>query len=173
MNQKKKVLLVNTNTEKAPYPISPVGLCYVASSIVPDFAVQVYDGTYGSGQGLEKALRAFHPDFIGVNIRNIDNVVMDDCHYYLQEILHGFIKPIRSASAAPVILGGSGFSLFPEQIMSLFDVDYGVVGEGELSFPLLLKALTNNEIPQGIPGVIFRTSVLTVISLDVMMAPPS
>ena len=41
-------------------------------------------------------------------------------------------------------MGGSGFTLFPEEIMNALDADYGIIGEGE-RLALLLDALENQE----------------------------
>ncbi len=153
----KKVLLVNTNTEQAPYPIPPVGLCLIASSIANDFTVSIYDGTFDKGVGLRNVIQEFNPDFIGVSIRNIDNVIMNDCSYYMQGIQETFIQPIHSVTDVPLILGGSGFSIFPEQLLDFCRADYGIIGEAEKSFPLLLNALINKEDPGSISGVICNT----------------
>lgn len=153
----KKVLLVNTNTEKAPYPIVPAGLCYLATSIAQKFSVRIYDGTFDGGKHLKKVILEFNPDFIGVTVRNIDDVVMKSCNYYMQDILDRFINPIHDTTRTPVILGGNGFSIFPRQIMTMFNVDYGIIGEGEESFLQLLRALINGQDPTTVPGVICRT----------------
>ena len=150
----KKVLLVNTNTEKAPYPVPPIGLGLLAASLETEFGVRVFDGMFRGGHGLRDEIREFSPDYIGVGIRNIDDVVMGQNTYYLNEIKGEFIDPIREESQATTIYGGCGFSIFPHEILEMFGGDFGIVGEGEQTFLLLLSALENGRDPTGIPGVI-------------------
>ena len=59
-------------------------------------------------------------------------------------------------TTAPLVLGGSGFSVEPQGWLSRLDVDYGVVGEGEAAFVALLAALAAGRSGDGIPGVTSR-----------------
>jgi len=53
------------------------------------------------------------------------------------------IKKIREISSSPVIIGGSGFSVMPEDMMEYLKPDFGISGEGERSFRQLLGYLEN------------------------------
>jgi len=55
-----------------------------------------------------------------------------------------------------LILGGSGFSIFPEELFALTGVDYGIAGEGEKPMVALLNALQAGGKVDGIPGVVYR-----------------
>ena len=57
---------------------------------------------------------------------------------------------------APVILGGSGFSLMPAQLLAYLGGDYGVVGEGEEVVTRLIAALAKGECPASLPGVLVK-----------------
>ncbi len=142
-----KVLLVNTNQLKSPDPVPPIGLLYIASALrtdqhecnifdlnfIPDFEIP-----------LREKIQNFKPDVIGLSLRNIDNTAFPHFQFFLphyQKITH----ICRSASPiTTLVVGGAGFSLFPNELLYLLDVDYGIVGEGENEFRLLLKALQNN-----------------------------
>ncbi len=150
----KKVLLINTNSEKAPYPVLPLGLGLVAGAIANAYEVRLFDATFRKTDGLRELLRDFQPDYIGLGIRNIDDVVMGSDVYYLDGIRDSFMPLIREESAAPVILGGAGFSVFGQAILWDFGADYGVIGEGERVFPLLLQCLDKGGDPSEIPGVL-------------------
>jgi radical SAM superfamily enzyme YgiQ (UPF0313 family) len=141
----KNILLVNTNTEKAPYPIPPLGLCMLASVLKENFIVKVYDGVFDEGKSLPDVIRNFAPDYIGFSIRNIDDVVAGRPIFYVQRIISDFIEPARKLSPATVILGGSGFSMFPQELMEMTGADYGVIGEGEIIFTELLMRLENGD----------------------------
>ena len=54
-------------------------------------------------------------------------------------------------AAAPMILGGPGYSLYPERILELTGAEYGVAGEGESAVVELAAALARGERPA--PGV--------------------
>ncbi len=155
----KKVLLVNTNTEKAPYPVAPLGLCLLASAIESKYEVRVYDGMFEEPGNLENTITEFNPDYIGFSIRNIDDVVMDRPKFYIDEILKKFINPAKEITNVPVILGGSGFSIFPKELMDLSGADWGVVGEGEQVFPALLDLLDKDRNRTGIPRILDSSSL--------------
>lgn len=148
-----RLLLVNTNIEKAPYPVPPVGLCMIASALEQDYEVKVYDGVFDEGKSLPGIVSDFQPRFIGFSIRNIDDVVADRSIFYIEGIIRDFIDPVRKITRVPVILGGSGFNMFPEEIMKMTGADYGVTGDGEDGLKILLKKLIDNEeVPRIIHG---------------------
>ena len=150
----KRVLLVNTNIEKAPYPVPPLGLCLLAASLRDHYEVKVYDGVFDEGRGLVALVEHFNPDFIGFSIRNIDDIVMDREIFYLDGILDKFIRPVMAITEVPIILGGSGFSIFPVECMKLSGADYGMVGEAEVILPALLDRLQFNLDISMIPNLI-------------------
>jgi len=152
----KRLLLVNTNTEKAPYPVPPLGLCLIAGNISHSYNVTVFDAASGAVEDLINHIGAVNPDYIGISIRNIDNVMMNRPVYYFEGIMETFIKAIKLNSSAQLILGGSGFSIFPELILEKCGIDYGIIGEGESSLPALLNCLERKQEPAGIPGVVYR-----------------
>ena len=127
----KKVLLVNTNTEKKPYPVPPLGLCLIAGMLEREYNVMIYDGAFDNGKKLPDVIAQHGPDYIGVSIRNIDDMDIVKPTNYIGPILENFIKPIRKATKAPLILGGSAFSIFPHYFMDYYDADYGIFGDWE------------------------------------------
>jgi len=154
----KRVLLINTNTERAPYPVPPVGVCLVAASLGGRYDVRVFDGTFGEAGAMHALLADFNPHYLGLSIRNIDDVTMGSGRSFVDEIQRDFIAPVMQQTSALLILGGSGFSIFPLALLELYKADYGVVGEAEDAFPALLDALEAGEDPLGLPGVVARGS---------------
>lgn len=53
----------------------------------------------------------------------------------------------------PVVVGGPHATLFPRQTVSYENIDYAVVGEGEMAFPKLLDHLEKPSGLQELPGV--------------------
>jgi radical SAM superfamily enzyme YgiQ (UPF0313 family) len=153
-----RVLLISANRVLTPYAVYPLGLDYVAGAIAADHQVQRLDMNCTSDrQGLQEAIQAFDPQVVGISLRNIDNTDVLQPEGFMggyRELIHS----VRGATGAPIVLGGSGFTIFPAEIMQCLDADYGVVGEGE-TFGLLLDALARGKGPCGIPGVVSRTSL--------------
>lgn len=153
----KKVLLVNTNVEKLPYPVPPLGVCLLASSLSVCYDVRVYDGTFDEGRSLPELVKQFLPDYIGFSIRNIDDVVIDRPVFYPERILTDFIIPVKQVTSVPLILGGSGFSIFPGELMGMTGADYGIAGEGEELLVGLLQCLDCGGDIRSIPGLYLKT----------------
>jgi len=122
------------------------------------FEVKIYDGVFDEGRGLVELVQQFNPNFIGFSIRNIDDVVKDREICYMDGILEKFIRPVKAITNVPVILGGSGFSIFPSELMKMTCADYGIVGEAELILPLLLDRIQNNLDTYDIPNLITGNS---------------
>lgn len=154
----KRVLLINTNTEKNPYPAPPLGLCLISANIEKKYEVKIFDGMFREANRISQEVIDFKPDYIGISIRNIDDINIINPVFYADTILNNFIKPLKKVSSAPIILGGSGFSIFPFELMKLYNADYGVVGEGEEIFPMLLNFLGKQKDVSTIPGVITKDS---------------
>lgn len=141
----KKVLIINSNTEITPYPVAPLGVALVASSLKNRYNVKVFDAAFNTKDELIKLLNEFNPDFVGVGIRNIDNVTMRRCKWYLSDIKSSIIKPLKENYCGPIIIGGSAFSIAPQQMLDFFNVDYGIIGEGEHRLPELLAFLEDRK----------------------------
>ena len=150
-----KVLLISANTLRIPYPVYPLGLDYVAGCLDSRYQTKIVDlNDFSSPESLEAMIRDFSPDFAGVSIRNIDNTDVINCRSFLPEY-QKLIGQIRANSKVIVILGGSGFTIFPVEFMQALDADYGIVGEGE-KLSWLLDALENNKDVKKIPGVLTK-----------------
>lgn len=138
----------------------PLGLAYIAAALKKEsFEVQILDMIFENAE-LEEVINNFQPDFIGLSIRNIDDAKFNRTKYFIPDC-HQIVTRIRAASTSKVIVGGSGFSLFPEQILDLTGADYGIVGEAEKSIVKLLKLLSKttgslNEKLENIEGLVFR-----------------
>jgi radical SAM superfamily enzyme YgiQ (UPF0313 family) len=150
-----KVLLISANTLRIPYPVYPLGLDYVAGSLDSRYQTKIVDlNDFSNPESLEAMIRDFSPDFAGVSIRNIDNTDVINCRSFLPEY-QDLINRIRKNSSAKIILGGSGFTIFPVEFMQALDADYGIAGEGE-RLSLLLDGLQKNTDIKKIPGVLIK-----------------
>ncbi len=148
-----KVLLISANTLTTPYPVYPLGLDHVADAIGEDHEVEIAD--INALKGLEPLIRlldSFDPHVVGMSLRNIDNTDQTDQKSFVAEYRR-LARIIRDHTGAVLVLGGSGFTLFPEEMMQLLGADYGVVGEGE-RLADLLKAMEKKGPITGIPGIL-------------------
>jgi len=152
-----KVLLVSANRLKTPYPVYPLGLDYVANAISAEHQVWLADmNEMENSDFLVEVIHEFLPDVVGLSLRNIDNCDITAPKDYLAEYRE-LARTVRRHSDALLVLGGSGFTLFPREIMEALEADYGIVGEGE-RLSLLLRAIEAHKETSGIPGVIKRDS---------------
>lgn len=151
-----KILLVNFNTYDQPYPVYPIGLAYIEGALRQDgHLTEIWD-VVPPGESLEQAALRFQPDFIGISMRNVDNAQSHNPRSFTGDLL-SCVGKLRAVSAAPLILGGSGFSIFPEEIFALSGVDYGILGEGETAIRKLVGCLRGGGGSLGgIGGLMFR-----------------
>ncbi len=151
-----KILLVSPNTLTIPYPVYPLGLDYVAGSISSEHEVHIADLNVISLAELDRLLLDFAPDIIGLSCRNIDNPEAGDSRYFIGKYAT-LVARMRTCSKAMIVCGGSGFTMMPEQILSILAADYGIIGEGE-RFGLFIEAIKNGANPTHIPGVVSASS---------------
>lgn len=148
-----KVLLISSNTLKVPYPVYPLGLDHVAGAVTDQHDVRIEDlNALDDMEMLAPAIRSFEPDVVGVSLRNIDNTDQTDQQSFVSEYRR-LGQLIRRTTRATLVLGGTGFTLFPRELMDVLGADYGILGEGERLLGLL-EALERNRPVADIPGLI-------------------
>jgi len=124
-----RVFLISANPERAPAPVFPIGISYVARALEDRHEVRLWDCLADPEEGLEGALRAFDPHLVGLSLRNVDGT-RPDGRFYLDHY-RDLARRVRRAHPAPLVLGGAAFTLFPRQYLEALGADYGIVGEGE------------------------------------------
>lgn len=150
-----RVLLISLNQVADPYPVFPLGVAYLSDALrAAGHEVSVFDRLYHPDEELEDKLRRFRPDVVGLSLRNIDNVRADQMVSYIRG-LRGLVDRIRQVSGARIIVGGAGFSVFPNEVLEHLAADYGLCGEAEYSFPQLLKVLQQGVSHSEVPGLIY------------------
>lgn len=149
-----KILLVAVNRTREIMPCMPVGLACL-HPLLKDHTVSILDLFWEPEpeETLKDAMRHFQPQLAGFSIRNIDNQLWSRPEYYLPEVKR-YIDIVKKENSIPVAVGGAGYSLLPQQAIDYLGADWGIAGDGELSFPLLLGAIESHSNPSGIPGLI-------------------
>lgn len=153
-----KVLFVYSNRVRDMQPAPPIGLSYVASATEDAGHTVRFVDMLLTPAGMEKlrsALRDFEPEVIAVSVRNIDNVVHQRLRTHLDE-LQRQIQLIRAESPAVIVVGGPAISILGCDSLSHIDADFAVLGEGEHSFPALLRTMEKGTDPEGVAGVCLR-----------------
>ena len=155
-----KILLISANNLTEPYPVYPLGLDYVAGALSKRHAVRIADVHTHNGKQLTDRIRRFSPDIVGISLRNVDNTDTTNPQGFIG-FYRSLIETIRKHSEAVIILGGSGLTIFPDEMMKALDADYGVMGEGE-RIVRLIDAIEKRQDVSGIPGIITRESQSTL-----------
>ncbi len=150
-----KVLLVSTNRCSTPDPIFPIGLSHLNGALRQAGHETCWVDLNANGPPLEEVLREFRPEFVGVSLRNIDDVLIRKQETYFGAVA-GIGDAMRAVAPCTVVLGGSGFSIFPQRLLEASGADYGIQGEGEAAFLALICALKGGEEVVGIPGLVYR-----------------
>ena len=101
---------------------------------------------------LRNLLTGFCPDVIGLSVRNVDDQSMFNTRFLLEEA-RDVVADCRTLSTAPIVLGGAGYSIFPEALLDYLAADMGIQGEGEIAFCELLRCLENGEDVSQVPGL--------------------
>jgi radical SAM superfamily enzyme YgiQ (UPF0313 family) len=157
-----RVLLISANTEQINMPVLPLGLAYVAAAAdTHGHTVKMLNLMMQTDaqKALTEAIVDFNPEIIGISVRNIDDQKMENPRFLLGTVKE-VVAQCRKLSNATIILGGAGFSIFPQATLDFLGADIGIQGEGENSFLTLLERLRDKKDTSEIPGLCYpgRTS---------------
>jgi radical SAM superfamily enzyme YgiQ (UPF0313 family) len=140
-----RITFVSGNREKLPDAVIPLGLLQVMASTPDRHEKRLIDLCFepDPAAALSAKNEPFRPDLVALGMRNIQNNdysgINDDVAYYGE-----LISLIRQATDAPIVIGGSGFSVMPRELMERLRPDFGIGGEGELALPRLIEALEHH-----------------------------
>jgi len=150
-----RVLFISANTEKINMPALPLGLACVATATRKsghDVAMVDLMTEEDTRSVLRGAIEGFRPDMIGISVRNIDDQNMENPRFLLDPVKE-VVAGCRSLSKATIVLGGAGYSIFPERALSFLGADMGIQGEGEMVFPGLIERMERGASLSGLAGL--------------------
>jgi radical SAM superfamily enzyme YgiQ (UPF0313 family) len=150
-----KVLLISANRCTLPDPVFPLGLTYLNSALRRAGHDTHWVDSLAGAEEIEDVLAGYQPDVVGISIRNIDDVIIRKRETFFDN-LSSLGEVVRQKIKGSVVVGGSGFSIFPREIMELTGADYGIRGEGEAGFVSLLANLNDGRNFSTIPGLVYR-----------------
>jgi anaerobic magnesium-protoporphyrin IX monomethyl ester cyclase len=159
--------------EKGSNNIAPIGLLSVASymrKIGEDVAVIDAEAHRYSFEETIDLILSANPKYIGTTAVSLSAPVAA----YMAKLIH------EKRPDIPVILGGVHISSMPEETLKRYsDINYGIIGEGEISFHELIKALDVKGDITKLDGIAYRNNGNIVINnrreeisnLDVLPMP--
>ena len=156
--KEKKILFISANQYDDPYPVYPIGLSYLTTYLkerLAGFEISILDLNFISIEELKKEIQKFSPKYIGISFRNIDDVNSINKKYFVNQYKN-LIGQIKSVTNATLIIGGSGFSIFPELMYKTLRPDFGIYGEGEDTLLKLIERLENNRSYSDLGRLIYQ-----------------
>lgn len=155
-----KVLLINSNRFKHPWPVMPLGLCCMATALDTQGGHHVYFldlcFSLNCAEDIKKALVDFVPDVIGISIRNIDDTGGYDVQFLLEDVKRDVIDTCKREFSGPIVIGGPSVGISGREMLDYFDLEYAVRGDGEAVMPEFVKRIENDQSLDGLEGLIIR-----------------
>jgi len=168
-----KILLLSTNKNRFLAP-PPLGLAMIADSVAGSHDVELIDFMWEKQPEAKamRSIREFRPDVIGVSLRNLDDQDSRSAQSPIAEI-KPFISDVRRVSRSPLVLGGTAFTTFPAEMLEYLEADYGIAGQGESVFPLLVENIGNGVLDENLPGLVFRKNGQVIANPPVIEGYPT
>jgi radical SAM superfamily enzyme YgiQ (UPF0313 family) len=160
VSQTKNILLISANNYTTPYPVYPLGISYLYTYLtkrLPQHNIRTFDFNRGSMSDFAGILSEGAFDIIGVSLRNVDDNQINERNSFIA-YYRKIVEVIREQSSAKVVVGGSGFSIFPELIFQTLQPDFGIKGEGEESLLQLIGCIENDSDYKNIEGLVYKTN---------------
>src|ERR1017187_1387878 len=155
-----KVLLINSNRFKHPWPVIPFGLICIATVLESTGGHIVYflDLCFSLNceEDIQKAVRNFVPDVIGISIRNIDDTGGYNIHFLLEDVKNDVVDYCKKEFSGPIIIGGPSVGISGREMLEYFDLEYAVRGDGEAVMLEFVKRIENRQPLEGLKGLIIR-----------------
>lgn len=144
-----RILLISSNIAETPYAVYPLGMSMVAAALKAEgHEVTMFDFLH-RGKSLDavrSVVRESAPELVGISIRNVDNVNLMNEQRYI-ETVRDIVRVLREETGAKIVLGGSGFSVMPQQVLEAAGADYGITGEGEVVFCRFAAGAAGGQYP--------------------------
>lgn len=159
----KKIVLVNPDIEKLQDRFGtvtltklkaqpPLGICAVAATLqAAGHSVSIIDG-YAEALLPEKLAHRIHqqqPDIVGFSITCLNAAQAEETATLLKNYDNSTV----------IVFGGPQATLQPNSALNCPSVDYAILGEGDLTFPLMVESLEQSRDLSTIAGMIWRDVV--------------
>lgn len=151
-------MLTLINSNRMTPPIAPLGLDYVGGALRrAGVDVDLLDLCLATD--VDDSLRQYfaqrQPELIGVSFRNVDDCFWPSGAWFVPELIQ-LIAGLRKLSAAPIVLGGVGYSVFAAEALRTSGADFGVRGDGEEAVVELITELRGARRWERVGGLLWR-----------------
>ncbi len=150
-----KTTIISLNRSRTPVPVVPYGTCVTAESASRHgHDVRVLDLMFQKDPegSIAHDLRRHPPDVVGISVRNLDNNDMLMPVEYVSHLVR-ITSTVKAVTEAPIVLGGPAMAVMPEALLRATGADLGVLGDGEVVFPILLETFSNRYRSADVPRV--------------------
>jgi radical SAM superfamily enzyme YgiQ (UPF0313 family) len=150
-------MLTLINTNRMVPAIGPLGLDYVAGAAKQaGLEVEVLDLCFEDdpAAAIKEYFQDRSPDLVGLSFRNADDSFWPSADWFVPG-LKGTVENVRNLTDAPVVIGGVGYSIFPQQILEYTGADFGICGDGEAATAALVRQLQGRRKFEDVPGLLW------------------
>jgi len=151
---KASVLLVNTNETRPP--VAPIAIDYIGGELERlgyDVGFADLNGASDARSEIAGALARSSPRLVGVTLRNSDDCFWPSGASFVPRLAE-IVGTIKALTDAPIVIGGSGYSVFPGAILKECGCKLGIAGDGERAIVALVAALERGKGLDEVPGLV-------------------
>jgi len=150
-----KLLLVQAYLGRQEPPVFPLGLACLAAHLTEHELLGLdLNVAPRPWEALRQSMETLRPDAVLISLRNVDTTWYGDPFYYFPHFQEQARQIRALAPRTLIVLGGSGFSIFPREIMDRTpEIDLGIMGEAEGTIQALVAQPRD---PRAFPNVIYR-----------------
>lgn len=141
-----KIMLINPNLPVFfRIPSLPLGLMSIASYLKSNgYDVTIIEPLVNN-INIEDSIKTYEPDIIGISVMS-----------FLSGIDAKKITTLAHSVNIPVVWGGQAPTSMPEVVLNDAAPDYVMLGEGEITWLELVKALENNDDVSSVAGLAYK-----------------
>jgi len=133
----------------------PLELLTVAASVA-DHELRILDMRLEKDSAFEEELLGFNPGLIGLTAYTAEAEAAKMLARRAKKVLPG----------VPIVWGGYHATMALDDVLEEASVDFAVRGEGEITFPELVRAIAGGGPFDAIPGIAFRRGEHKVVTPD-------
>ncbi len=161
-----RISIISANRFRDPNPVVPYGAATVAGTLrASGHEVRLLDLFYEDApeQAIASHVADWEPELVGISLRNLEDNQPTGRQPFLDEA-ERFVQAVKGATSSPTLLGGSGYSLFPGEVLERLDVPYGFAGEAEESAAAMVDCIQKSVAPDGVPGACYLSGGKAIVT---------
>lgn len=162
-----KILLINSNRYKEPVPVMPLGIFWIAESLIEaGFETKILDLCFSNSpeKDIDNYLKKFYPDIIGISIRNIDTANGYAPKFLVSDVKYKIVEPLKKLFKGYIVIGGAAVGINGVELLEYLDLNYAIAGDGEKSMVDFANKIKNKEGVENVLGLVVRENGLIKIN---------